>query len=63
MKLQCDSNIRSIMAVGLGCSQIRHKARLLAEEMKGVSRMKDATTLDCVTNGNIGKRKSSEKWN
>ena len=35
---------------------------MLAEEMKGFSRMKDATTLDCVTNENIGKRKSSEKW-
>ena len=57
----CDSNIRSIMTVGLGCSQIRHEARLLAEEMKGFSRMKDATTLDCVMNENIGKRKSSEK--
>ena len=50
------------MAVGLGCSRIGHKARLLAEETKGFSRMKDATSQDCVTNENIGKRKSSEKW-
>ena len=50
------------MAVGLGCSQIGHKARLLAEERKGFSRMKDATTLDCMMNENIGKRYSSENW-
>ena len=47
------------MAVGLGCSRLGHKARLLAEEMKGFSRMKDVTTL----NENEGKRKSSEKSN
>ena len=42
------------MAVGLGCSQITHKARLLA--------MKDATSLDCMANVKYREKIEHESW-